>query len=122
MTRILIIDDDPDIRTVMNLSLKKHGYDVETASQKEEAFEKLENFKPDVILLDVLLSGSDGRNICREIKDQEGREGLPIIMVSAHPSAGENIRSYGADDFLGKPFTVDALLLKVANVLNRNNN
>lgn len=121
MKRILIIDDDPDIRTVMNLSLKKHGYDVETASGKDEALEKLDQFRPHVVLLDVLLSGSDGRNICREIKDKEATQNLPIIMVSAHPGAAENIGIYGADDFIGKPFTVDALLVKVDKVLRRDN-
>ena len=62
MARVLIIDDDPDVRTVMDILLKKQGYEVETASRKEEALVKLAEFKPSVVLLDVLLSGSDGRD------------------------------------------------------------
>ncbi len=119
MTRILIIDDDPDIRALMQLSLKKQGYEVETAAKKEEAMEKLDQFLPDIILLDVLLSGADGRDICKEIKTRKGTEKLPIIMVSAHPGAIENIAHYGADDFIGKPFNMDALLIKMEKVLNK---
>lgn len=113
MDRILIIDDDPDIRTVMDVLLKKHGYEVETASRQEEVFLKLEQFKPSVILLDVLLSGADGRNICRKIKATEKLRSIPVIMLSAHPGAADNIGTYGADDFISKPFSTDLLLKKL---------
>ena len=113
MTKILIIDDDPDVRTVMNILLKKQGYDVETASRKEEAILKLKEFKPAVVLLDVLLSGSDGRELCQEIKASSEHKNVPVIMFSAHPGAAENIGSYGADDFIAKPINTDALLKKV---------
>ena len=113
MKRILIIDDDPDLRTVMDISLQKHGYVVDTASKKDEVMDKLEEFKPSVVLLDVLLSGYDGRTICQQIKGQDTTKDVSVIMVSAHPSAGENISSYGADDFIGKPFNVDTLIRKL---------
>ena len=66
MTRIMIIDDDPDVRMVMDHLMKRQGYEVETASRREEAMEKLQSFQPSVILLDVLLSGSDGRELARK--------------------------------------------------------
>jgi DNA-binding response OmpR family regulator len=113
MTKILIIDDDPDVRTVMNILLKKQGYEVETASRKEEALAKLKEFRPAVVLLDVLLSGADGRELCREIKANAQLKDIPVIMFSAHPGAAENIHSYGADDFITKPVNTDALLQKV---------
>ena len=119
MKRILIIDDDPDLRTVMDLSLQKHGYVVDTASRQDEVMDKLEEFKPSVVLLDVLLSGYDGRTICQEIKRQDKTKDVSVIMVSAHPSAGENISSYGADDFIGKPFNVDTLLRKLEGLENK---
>jgi len=112
-TRILIIDDDPDVRTVMNILMKKQGYEVETASQREEAIRKLSEFKPSVILLDVLLSGTDGRELCREIKSTESMKDVPVLMISAHPGAGENIASYGADEFITKPVNTEALLAKL---------
>lgn len=118
MTKVLIIDDDPDVRTVMNLLMKKQGYEVETASRKEEVFEKLENFHPSVILLDVLLSGADGREICQEIKSNERTKNIPVMMVSAHPSAGGNYESYGADDFIQKPINSESLLEKIDRLIN----
>lgn len=113
MTKILVIDDDPDVRTVMDIFLKKQGYKVETASKKEEAWEKLEQFKPSLVLLDVLLSGSDGRTLCREIKENKEMKDIPVIMLSAHPGAAENISSYGADDFIAKPLNTEVLLSKL---------
>ena len=113
MTKILIIDDDPDVRTIMHILLKKHGYDVETAPGKEEAFLKIVSFQPSIILLDVLLSGSDGREICRELKLKEATKNIRVIMISAHPGAAENISNYGADDFISKPVNTNELLQKL---------
>ena len=113
MAKILIIDDDPDIRTVIDILLKKKGHEVETASRQEEVFDKLQSFDPAVVLLDVLLSGADGRKICTNIKENEKTRHIPVIMFSAHPSAADRISEYGADDFLSKPVNSDLLLEKV---------
>jgi DNA-binding response OmpR family regulator len=118
MTKVLIIDDDPDVRTVMNVLMTKQGYEVETAFSREDALSKLEIFQPSVILLDVLLSGTDGRELCREIKQNEEKKFVPVIMVSAHPGAAENIASYGADDFISKPINTQLLLEKLDRVVN----
>jgi DNA-binding response OmpR family regulator len=113
MAKILIIDDDPDIRTVMNILLKKQGHEVDTASKEEEVFDKLQQFAPTVILLDVLLSGADGRKICKRIKESEATKNIPVIMFSAHPGAAGKINEYGADDFIAKPINTDKLLEKI---------
>ena len=113
MTKILLIDDDPDIRIMMGKMLHKEGYEVETAAGKEEAMAKLAETKPAVILLDVLLSGEDGRQLCREIKANEGTKNIPIIMFSGHPGAAQKFETYGADDFIAKPFNTQALLTKL---------
>ncbi|MGE5521142.1 MAG: response regulator [Candidatus Dadabacteria bacterium] len=117
MYKILLIDDDPDVRSVMSILLKQHQYDVDTASSKEEAFKKLGENRPSVILLDVLLSGVDGREICREIKTDENTRQIPIIMFSAHPSAADKIDTYGADDFISKPINTENLLEKLSKQL-----
>lgn len=117
MTKVLIIDDDPDVRTVMNLLMKKQGYEVETAFNREDALSKLDDFQPSVIFLDVLLSGTDGRELCREIKKKKHMQSVPVIMVSAHPGAAENISSYGADDFISKPINTQSLLEKLDRLL-----
>lgn len=118
MTKVLIIDDDPDVRTVMNVLMKKQGYEVQTAGNREDALSKLEDFLPSAILLDVLLSGTDGRELCREIRYNRKMKSVPIIMVSAHPGASENIRSYGADDFISKPINTQVLLEKLDRLVN----
>ena len=114
MAKILLIDDDPDIRTVMGVMLKKEGYEVETASRRDEALEKLSAEKPAVILLDVLLSGYDGRELCREIKAKEATKDIPVIMFSGHPGAASQFETYGADDFISKPINTETLLKKLS--------
>ena len=114
MAKILLIDDDPDIRTVMGVMLKKEGYEVETASRREEALEMIGKEKPSLILLDVLLSGADGRELCREIKGDEETKDIPVIMLSGHPGAAQQFESYGANDFIAKPLHTETLLQKLS--------
>ena len=118
MTKVLIIDDDPDVRTLMDVLMKKQGYAVETAFNKEDALNKLKHFHPSVILLDVLLSGTDGRQFCREIKQNDKWKAIPVIMVSAHPGAADNFSHYGADDFISKPINTEGLLEKLDRLIN----
>lgn len=114
MAKILLIDDDPDVHTVMGTMLRKQGYDVVTASRRDEALQKLADEKPSVILLDVLLSGADGREICRSIKENKDTKNIPVIMFSGHPVAAVQFESYGADDFIPKPLNTEALLQKLS--------
>ena len=72
---------------------------------------------PDVILLDMLLSGKDGREIVKYLKSQEKSKPIPVIMFSAHPGAEETAHQAGADNFVAKPFEIDALLEKIAEYL-----
>jgi DNA-binding response OmpR family regulator len=113
MSKILVIDDDLDILSVMEILLSMRGYNVEVTAKGENTFPKIETFKPDLILLDVLISGYDGRVICKQLKSNEETKLIPIIMFSAHPGAAATIADYGANDFISKPFDVDHLLKKV---------
>ena len=113
MQKILIIDDDPDVITVLQLLLKKKGYEVATATKEEEAYKQLDAFVPNLIVLDVLLSGVDGREICKKIKHSDKWKHIPVIMFSAHPSAQKNMEDFGADDFLPKPFQSEKILERI---------
>ena len=122
MPRILVVDDDIDILSVMEVLFSMKGFDVEVTAKGENTFPKINAFKPDLILLDVLISGYDGRTICRQLKDDENTRHIPIIMFSAHPGAAAAISDYGADDFIAKPFDVAHLMKKVNAQLGIHNN
>ena len=114
--KILVVDDDPDILDALRFMLEDAGYRV-TTTEKGEYAENLHDTNgglPDVILLDVLLSGKDGRLICRKLKSQEETKYIPIIMMSAHNNARQSVASVGADDFIAKPFEAYELLEKIA--------
>jgi DNA-binding response OmpR family regulator len=117
--RILVFDDEQDILELVQIMLEDAGYLV-TIAQKDVAFETLAmNVLPDAIILDMLLSGKDGRIIARRWKSQEETRKIPILMLSAHPSAEQEALEAGADDFLAKPFEMDELLMKIAMLVNR---
>jgi len=112
--KILVVDDDPDIVEFLQDLLELEGYTVAT-TDKAEYVEKLhDRGLPDLILLDMLLSGKDGREIVKQLKRQEETRHIPVIMFSAHPSAEKTALKAGADDFIAKPFEVDELLEMVA--------
>lgn len=114
--KILIVDDEPDILESLRVILEE-GYEVVT-SDKDEFLEQLHNDRlPHLILVDVLLSGKDGRAIVKHLKSQPETMHIPVIMFSAHPSAYKTALQAGADDFLAKPFAISELLAKIAHFL-----
>ena len=120
MSRILVVDDDTDILSVMEILLTMKGFEVEVTTKGENTFPKIASFRPDLILLDVLISGHDGRTICRKLKADKNNMHIPVIMFSAHPGAAATIAEYGADDFIAEPFDVANLLQKVKEQLGVN--
>ncbi len=117
--KILVVDDDPDILDALQLTLEDADYQV-TTTEKAEYAENLHDTNgdlPDMIILDVLLSGKDGRLICQKLKSQETTRHIPILMISAHPNAQHSVKAVGADAFLAKPFDIDELLAKIAELL-----
>lgn len=108
--KVLIIDDDDSILDAMCLILEDVGYTVVATEKGSETLHKAKTFKPHIILLDVLMSGFDGREICKTLKSDFSTKHIPIVMVSAHPGVAKKISEFGADDFLAKPFEVADLL------------
>ena len=112
--KLLIVDDEEDILEFLKVILEEEGYIVVT-TDKDDYLEKLQDDSlPDLILLDLLLSGKDGREIVTYLKMQENTKHIPVIMFSAHPNAQAMSRNAGADDFVAKPFEIDLLLNKIA--------
>ena len=116
--KVLIIDDDADLRQLASLIFKKVGAQVSTAADGVEAMSKLFTQQPDLILLDVMLPGMDGFEICKRIRQVSD---APLIMLTALNREQEMLRGLeaGADDFLSKPFNTDILLARARTVLRR---
>lgn len=107
--KILIADDDPSIRDIFNIILAKAGYDIEIKDDANEIFKN--KFRiPDLFLIDRLLSGIDGLDVCRYLKSNERTSNIPVVMVSASPDIGVLAVKAGADDFVEKPFELSYLL------------
>lgn len=107
--KILVVDDDEGILEVVQIVLEGEGYLVQT-SLNSECLQDIDVDLPALILLDVLLSGEDGREICKQLKSNAKTAHVPIVMLSAHSDAGKVADTSGADDFLEKPFDVDMLI------------
>lgn len=109
MTKILLIDDDLGILEATKAILEMEKYEVITATTSNQIKLK-EGELPDLILLDMLLSGEDGKVIAKKMKSEEETKNIPIIMLSAYPNVEKEIRQAGADDFIAKPFNMNELL------------
>ena len=113
MNKILVVDDNTDILSVVALILQSNGFEVSTLTNGHEAIKITEQFKPDLVLLDVFLGGMDGREICQTLKESEKTKHIPVIMFSANNNKKEVFDSCNAQDFIGKPFEINELVSKI---------
>lgn len=116
--RILIVDDDENIAELISLYLVKECFDTEMAANGEEALKKFESYHPHLILLDIMLPGIDGYDVCREIRKKSN---VPIIMLSAKGEVFDKVLGLkiGADDYMVKPFDSNELVARVQAILRR---
>ena len=111
MGQIVVVDDTLEILEAMQCVLEDAGYTVNTSQKGEYAEHLIDSKKlPSLLILDMLLGGKDGRDICRDLKANAATKHMPILMISAHPSARLSVKNVGADAFLPKPFDIDILL------------
>jgi CheY-like chemotaxis protein len=110
--RILGVDDEPDILSALQLILEEEGYLTQTAGEGSN-LERLLSFQPDLILLDVFLAGLDGRLLSKQLKSQSTTHHIPIVLMSAYGKAAVTLAESGADDFLAKPFEIEAFLATI---------
>ncbi len=118
MTRVLVVDDDPTVREVVLTYLRAEQYDVAEAADGETALALVGRERPDLVVLDVMLPGLDGLEVCRRLR-KDGD--LPIIMLTALGAEADRVvgLELGADDYLTKPFSPRELVLRVGSVLRR---
>src|ERR1700694_4155076 len=116
--KILVIDDDKDILEILNLIFEQEGFEVKLSETGEEA-EHLTHINPDLILLDIRISGSDknGADICYKIKSQPETQDVPVILFSSEANIEEISEQCGANGYISKPFEVENLIIKVREFL-----
>lgn len=119
MKRVLIIEDDVDILEALQLTLEVNGYEVKSATRGNEGFEVASTFRPDLIIIDYFLAGSNGATICRTLKQTKSTKDIPVMMTSAHPAAYQAGIAHGIDAFLAKPFSIVEFMDKVVQSMNR---
>jgi CheY-like chemotaxis protein len=119
MDKILIVDDNPDILHVMQLLLGSRGFEVISTTKGEETIELVNNLQPQLVFIDIHLSGIDGRDVSRMLKTNEATKHLPVILFSANIIKGTTLEDSLADDFIAKPFDIHDLMQKVNKLLDR---
>ncbi|MEP6582692.1 MAG: response regulator [Ginsengibacter sp.] len=115
MNRILIVEDNHDVLWVVKIVLKRYGFKVMAIPRGEDVMEKMRTFRPHLILLDVVLTGISGIEVCNELKSNEKTKDIPVIMFSAHANMNDILKLSKPDDFIAKPFDVNELVKKIKN-------
>ena len=116
---ILVVDDEEDIRELVRYNLSKGGYNVATAASGEEALRLAHELSPMLIVLDIMLPGIDGLEVCRRVKADPSLSQTPIVMISALEKDVVAGLELGADDYVAKPFSPGVLLARVKSVIRR---
>jgi two-component system OmpR family response regulator len=117
--RVLVVDDEPNIRELVQVALKFHGCSVSTAVNGKDALRQVEASQPDLIVLDVLLPDMDGFEVCRRLR--AGGNEVPVIFLTARDTSSDTVTglAIGGDDYVTKPFSVEALAARIRAVLRR---
>ncbi len=122
MSKILIVDDNAEILQLMHLILSSRGYTVEVTTKGEDTVPLIQSFQPDLIFMDILLSGMDGKDICRSLKSDESTNHVAVILFSANIKKAVALEDSLADDYLAKPFDIHELVGKVKKLIGEADN
>lgn len=120
-TNILVVEDDPALSRLICYNLEKQDYEVRLAADGQDALEQIARRMPDLVLLDWMLPGVSGIEVCRRLREQPKTRTLPVIMLSARGQETDSVRGLdtGADDYLVKPFGMETLFARVKAILRR---
>ncbi len=121
MSRILVVEDDPDIADLLRHFLERAEHDVDVLTQGTDALRRVRSHTPDLVILDRMLPGVDGLEICRQLRAQPETADMPVIMVTARAEESDRIvgLELGADDYITKPFSAKEVVARVSALLRR---
>ena len=114
---ILVVDDDPDISMMLKLMLEYKGYRVLVLDKPDIIIQTINENDISIVIIDMLLSGLNGTDVCGEIRKHASTAACPILMISAHPNAKKICLEAGADDFIAKPFDMSEILTKISGLI-----
>ncbi len=119
LVRVLVVDDDPGVTTLLARGLRYEGFGVDVASSGEEALHLVKRGRPDLVVLDVMMPGIDGFEVCRRLRAAHDR--LPVLMLTAKDAPADEVQGLdlGADDYVAKPFAFEVLLARIRALLRR---
>lgn len=122
--KILIVDDEPQIHTVLGKLLSKEGFQVASAYSAEQAFQKVEENRPDLMILDVMMPKVSGIDVCNKLKADPKTKDILILILSARETQADRLEglTHGADDYVSKPFHLRSLVRKIQHMLAKHNN
>jgi DNA-binding response OmpR family regulator len=113
MTSVLVVDDDLDLLEMVSIVLKRHEMNVSCINNGSVLEDSIAETRPDIILMDIYLGDSDGRNLCHSLKTSDQYRNIPVILYSAGFITSASIENSLADDFLVKPFDISKLINKI---------
>ncbi len=119
--KILIVDDEPQIHTVLGKLLEKEEYTVSHAHNAEETFKEIDRQKPDLILLDIMMPKVSGIEVCNRLKENPATKDILVLILSAKDAQADRIEGFthGADDYVSKPFHLRSLVRKIQHMLQK---
>lgn len=113
--KVLIVDDDPQIRKILERLLQSPEYELQVAEDGQAAIEAIASFHPQLVILDIMMPGMSGIEVCRQIREQFPEEAIQVLMLSAKDSQSDRRQAleFGADDYVTKPFHIASLARKI---------
>lgn len=116
-SRILCVDDDQDITEFLNIVLREQGYDVISINSPSNIFDLIQEYKPDLILLDVYMGPHNGMEICKAMKSYTRTEDTPVLIITSDEDVKDAVKDFGATDIILKPFKTELLIGKIRSYL-----